>query len=90
MKHIDALLLQVSDLVKQMEVEMRSHDSATRKVLSDKIAQYKKSLTSMRSDFERARTESQRAGLVSDSRSGTDRERFLNANDKWVDVHFEL
>jgi vesicle transport through interaction with t-SNAREs 1 len=83
-KHIDALLIQAGDLVKQMEVEIRSHDAATRKVLSDKIAQYKKSLSSLRSDFERARTEAQRQNLVTDSRSGTDRERLLSANDKYV------
>lgn len=65
-----------------MEVEIRSHDSATRKVLSEKITQYKKSLSSLRSDFERARTESQRANLSMDSKSVADRERFKNVNDK--------
>jgi vesicle transport through interaction with t-SNAREs 1 len=83
-KHIDALLAQAGDLVKQMEVEIRSHDAATRKVLSDKIAQYKKSLASLRSDFERARTEADRAKLVGGGggKSAQDRERFLTANDK--------
>lgn len=81
-KHVDALLIQAGDLVKQMEVEIRSHDSATRKVLSEKITQYKKSLSSLRSDFERARTESQRANLSMDSKSVADRERFKNVNDK--------
>lgn len=85
MKHIDALLAQAGDLVKQMEVEIRSHDAATRKVLSEKIAQYKKSLASLRSDFERARTEVDRAKLVgSGGQSSQDRERFLSANEKWV------
>lgn len=81
-KHIDALLAQASDLVKQMEVEIRSHDAATRKVLSDKINQYKKSLASLRSDFERARSEADRANLIGGGKSAADRERFLTANDK--------
>jgi vesicle transport through interaction with t-SNAREs 1 len=37
-RHVEALLAQASDLVKQMEVEVRSHDASTRKVLSDKVA----------------------------------------------------
>ena len=82
MKHVDALLTQAGDLVKQMEVEIRSHDAATRKVLSDKIAQYKKSLASLRSDFERARIEVDRASLVGGGKSAADRERFLATNDK--------
>lgn len=82
-KHVDALLIQAGDLVKQMEVEIRSHDAATRKVLSEKISQYKKSLASLRSDFERARTESQRANLNLDGKSAADRERFLSVNDKY-------
>eukprot|EP00602_Paraphysomonas_sp_CaronLab_P006058 CAMPEP_0185018686 /NCGR_PEP_ID=MMETSP1103-20130426/1352_1 /TAXON_ID=36769 /ORGANISM="Paraphysomonas bandaiensis, Strain Caron Lab Isolate" /LENGTH=210 /DNA_ID=CAMNT_0027548593 /DNA_START=92 /DNA_END=724 /DNA_ORIENTATION=- len=80
-KHVDALLIQAGDLVKQMEVEIRSHDAATRKVLSDKIAQYKKSLASLRSDFEKARMEAQRASLVGD-KSAADRSRYVSANEK--------
>lgn len=65
-----------------MEVEIRSHDTATRKVLSEKITQYKKSLASLRTDFERARTESQRSNLVAESKSSADRQRFMDTNDK--------
>jgi primosomal protein N'' len=36
-KLIDALFSQANDLIKQMEVEVRSHDPATRKVLSEKV-----------------------------------------------------
>jgi hypothetical protein len=81
-KHVDALLIQAGDLVKQMEVEIRSHDAATRKVLSDKITQYKKSLTALRTDFERARTESQRSNLNLDGKSAADRDRFVSVNDR--------
>ena len=37
-RHLEALFVQASDLIKQMEVEVRSHDTATRKVLADKVA----------------------------------------------------
>ena len=46
---VEGLLSQAGDLIKQMEVEVRSHDPATRKVLLDKVGQYKKSMLSHRS-----------------------------------------
>ena len=52
-RQIDALLSQAGDLIKQMEVEVRSHDQSTRKVLLEKVGQYKKSLATHKSDFER-------------------------------------
>lgn len=66
-----------------MEVEVRSQDSSTRKVLNDKVVQYKKSLASFRTDYEKTKIDVQRSSLVSDSRSGTDRERFLKTNEKY-------
>lgn len=66
-----------------MEVEVRSQDSSTRKVFNDKVTQYKKSLTSFRNDYEKAKVDAQRSNLVSDTRSGTDRERFIKANEKY-------
>ena len=65
-----------------MEVEVRSHDAATRKVLSEKVNQYKKSLSSHRSDYESVRDSAQRADLM--GRSGEQRQRFLDTNDKLV------
>jgi hypothetical protein len=74
--------MQAGDLVKQMEVEVRSHDPATRKMLTEKVNQYKKSLNSLRSDFEKAREESQRSGLFVGSKSNEQRQRLLDTNDK--------
>ena len=53
LRQIDALLSQATDLIKQMEVEVRSHDPATRTVLLAKVAQYKKSMLQHKSDYER-------------------------------------
>jgi hypothetical protein len=80
-RNIDGLLSQATDLIKQMEIEVRSQDAATKKVLNEKVQQYKKSLASFRTDYERAKIDADRAHLV-DSRSGSDRERFLNTNDR--------
>lgn len=52
-RQIDGLLGQGTELIKQMEVEVRSHDPATRTVLLAKVTQYKKSLLQHKSDYER-------------------------------------
>jgi hypothetical protein len=65
-----------------MEVEVRSHDAATRKVLSEKVNQYKKSLTAHRSDYENCRDSAQRVDLM--GKSGEQKQRFLDTNDKSV------
>lgn len=81
-RHIDALLSQSTELVKQMEVEVRSHDPATRKVLTEKVSQYKKSLNALKSDFERAKEDSQKSGLFVGSKSAEQRQKLLDTNDK--------
>lgn len=80
-KQLDALFSQSTSLIKQMEVELRSHDPATRKVLSEKVGQYKKSSASLKSDYERVKEQAQRSTLVGD-KSAEQRQRLLNANDK--------
>lgn len=80
-KQLDALFSQSASLIKQMEVELRSHDPATRKVLSEKVGQYKKSNASLKSDYERVKEQAQRSTLVGD-KSAEQRQRLLNANDK--------
>lgn len=47
-RHIDALLGQAQDLIKQMNVEVRSQDIATRKVLTEKVGTYTKALSNLR------------------------------------------
>ena len=81
-RQLEALLSQAADLIKQMEVEVRSHDSATRKVLQDKVLHYKKSLASHRSDFERAKEAAERSALGIGSKSQEQRQRLLDVNDK--------
>lgn len=81
-RQLDALMSQASELIKQMEVEVRSHDSATRKVLGDKVAHYKKSLATHRSDFERAKEAAERVALGIGSKSQEQRQRLLDVNDK--------
>lgn len=81
-RQLDALMLQANDLVKQMEVEVRSQDAATRKVLADKVGHYKRSLATHRSDYERAKEAAERVALGIGSKSQEQRQRLLDVNDK--------
>ena len=81
-RQLDALLLQAADLIKQMEVEVRSHDAPTRKVLTDSVLHYKKSLATHRTDFERAKEAAERVALGIGSKSAEQRQRLLDVNDK--------
>ena len=81
-KQIDGLFNQASDLIKQMEVEVRSLDPATRKSLTEKVAQYKRALSSLKTDYTSARDQADRSALVG-TKSGADRQRLLDTNDKY-------
>lgn len=81
-RQVESLLGQANDLIKQMELEVRSHDPATRKVLGDKLSTYKKSIVSMKTDFEAARNELQKSSLIG-SKSNEQRQRLLDTNQKY-------
>lgn len=80
-RQIEGLLQQANDLIKQMEIEARSHDAGTRKALGEKVSEFKKSLISLRTDFEKAKEIAQRSVLIG-NKSGEQRQRLLDVNDK--------
>jgi vesicle transport through interaction with t-SNAREs protein 1 len=80
-RHVEALFVQATDLIKQMELEVRSNDAATRKVLGEKLNTYKKSLASMKSDYESARNDAQKSSLIG-NKSLEQRQRLLDTNSK--------
>eukprot|EP01036_Dinobryon_divergens_P030489 gene30489-39738_t len=80
-KMIDGLLKNSTDVIKQMELEVRGHDPATRKVLTEKITQYKKSSSSQKMDFERAKEQASRSSLLG-NKSIEQRQRLLDTNEK--------
>ncbi|RLN66747.1 hypothetical protein BBJ29_000009 [Phytophthora kernoviae] len=64
--HVGDLLTQATQLIQQMELEVRSLDAATRRELSKKVDQYKKSLASLSADHKRIREKEEREGLFGD------------------------
>jgi vesicle transport through interaction with t-SNAREs 1 len=79
---LEALLSQSLDLIKQMEVEVRSHDGPTRKQLGDKVSHYKKSLMVQKTDLASCKNKIAKAHLRNDGNDNGDRSRLLGVNDK--------
>ena len=103
MRQIEAMFGQTKDLIKQMEVEVRSQDGlpnyhfilhlffclimvdisvATRKILSDKVAQCKRTEISLQGDYSRAREQVQKSFLIGGGKSEAQRQRLLNTTEK--------
>ncbi|RLN14880.1 hypothetical protein BBJ28_00011258 [Nothophytophthora sp. Chile5] len=86
--HVGDLLTQATQLVRtasisesvglvsiqQMELEVRSLDAATRRELSKKVDQYKKSLASLSADHKRIREKEEREGLFAARKEVADTE----------------
>lgn len=86
-KLIDGLLSQSSDLIKQMEIEARSSEAASRKVLNDRVLQYKKATQTLKSDFQNMQAQFEKAALVGVSKSMEQRQRLLDTNDRCRDSY---
>ena len=69
-----------------MEVEVRSNDATTRKVLQEKVNGYKKSMSNMKTDFNAAKDQADRESLLGGAagKSLEQRQRLLDTNEKWV------
>ncbi|KAE8895849.1 hypothetical protein PF005_g147 [Phytophthora fragariae] len=84
--HVGDLLTQATQLIQQMELEVRSLDAATRRELSKKVDQYKKSLASLSADHKKIREKEEREGLFGDrdgnAASAENRSRMAAATNK--------
>lgn len=78
---IDGLFSQLNELLKQMQVEVRSNDISTRKVMLEKVDVLKKSMSASKKDYAAIKERCGRS-LLMGSNSLTDRQRFLNTNEK--------
>ena len=81
-RHCDALINQAVDLIKQMEIEVRSQEPTTRKNLNEKLTAYKKALSSLKLDCEHAKEQATRSALIGD-KSSEQRQRLLTVNNKY-------
>ena len=84
-KLIEGLFLQANDLIKQMEIEARSSDSSSRKILNEKVSKYKKSVQTLKSEYNIIKTQHDKSDLINaepKSKSAEQRQRLLDSNDR--------
>lgn len=79
---IEGLFMQANDLIKQMEIEARSSDSSSRKLLNDKVSHYKKAVSQLKTDSSQITVQNEKASLMGISKSGEQRQRLLDTNDR--------
>ncbi|KAF0758892.1 hypothetical protein AaE_003804 [Aphanomyces astaci] len=77
--HATDLLTQASQLIQQMELEVRSLDAATKRELSKKVDQYKKSLKSLSDDLKNIKAKEDKEGLFGSAEA---RSRMAGATQK--------
>eukprot|EP01032_Pedospumella_encystans_P026545 gene26545-29992_t len=65
-----------------MEVEARSSDASSRKVLNERVSQYKKAVSQLKSESQVITTQNEKAALMGVSKSGEQRQRLLDTNDR--------
>lgn len=88
-RQVEALLAQANDLLKQMEVEVRSQDASKRKELSETVMGYKTSIATMKGEHVTVKQKLEREELVGSGSVGNksnynkeQRQRLLDTNDK--------
>jgi len=79
-KSIQELFDQSKELIEQAEVEARSHASKERRELTEKLRSYKDDVQKLRSEYDGALFQNQKAQLT--GQKGEDRGRFLDVNEK--------
>ena len=81
---VAALLGQSQDLLKQMEVEVRSQDGPVRKKLGEKVTQYRKALAVHKAELATVASKNAKASLLGggNGESNGDRSHLLGVGDK--------
>ena len=78
---IEEKFSQLNDLTKEMELEARGSDAKDKKLLLERLADHKKAITSLRSEYDRSKEKSQRSELIGKT-STEHRQKVLDINDK--------
>jgi hypothetical protein len=78
----NSIISQAADLVKQMQIEVRSEeDAGTRRSMNEKVVQYQQTLARLRRDYEETRIAQEHQALVEDPTAGQ-RARLMSTNER--------
>lgn len=78
---IDKLNNETGDLLKQMDLEVRSFDSGTRKIYTAKMMDHRDAYNKLISEYQRTKESKQRTKLIGQA-SQEQRQKMMNTNDK--------
>ncbi len=89
-RQLSALMSQSHDLIKQMEIEVRSQEGLDRKRLQEKVTEYKRALKTKQGQFSAEKTRVSKTSLMRGAnvngsdlgKSAEQRQRLLDTNDK--------
>jgi predicted nucleic acid-binding Zn-ribbon protein len=80
LKKANDILSHANELVKSMEIEVRSQeDAGTKRDMKEKVTEYKKTLSSLRRDYEELKQQEEHAALIEDP-AAEQRSRLMSAN----------
>ena len=87
---VEALLAQSLDLIKQMEMEVRSLSGATRRQLSDKVMTYRTTLKEQQAEFLLLKELSNKTSLMKQRGGDGDAGALTQQNNRLLGVHDKL
>lgn len=79
----ERLLSDADDLLKQMNLEVRTGDPSSRVVRTEKVDFRRKQISSLRLEFSRLKEKSERSSLIGNQSAG-DRQRYMDVDQKCV------
>lgn len=81
-REIECSFSHANDLIKEIEVEIRSLDAKSKVQKTQQIAANKSKQTELRAQFDIALRDFQRANLIGSGKSAADRDRFLTSQER--------
>jgi vesicle transport through interaction with t-SNAREs protein 1 len=72
---------EANEIIKQMNIEVRTLPSAEKKTGSEKVAEFQNIMTKIKFDYDRSKEKSNRSALIGD-KSAQDRDRMITVNEK--------
>ena len=80
----EQLFIDIYEIIKQIQNEVRSFDNVTKKELSDRYIQHKKNIDLLNNDFKKICSDFNKNLLVENSTSNNHRQRMLNTNNQLI------
>jgi hypothetical protein len=81
-KDIESLFVQLSESIRELDVETRNCDAETKKIYLLKVVEHRKISNELQTKYRRRKENSERSDLI-EGQSQADQDRYLKTNDKY-------